>query len=314
MQTRFISTALVFCALFTASCQGNRVDAANPSNINRANHIEKTSPTETSPLAAATTSPEATTPNPVATPSPLAQPTAALETAAAKTTASEAIAREIETGIPSTAVASTAVAVTEQPGPKFGILTNIQAGDYRCYASITGQDGKQYNLGATFEVCTSQYLHDVVQFTYERIPSLTCRDVNFAEDCPEVSAQDATATEIVITQIEPIDSSQIVSTSYSNRDWNITVSSFEPWSGINNTGNATYKGCDSEGNCIELSGGTSTCRDGECWTTWHNGNARYSIIETLGEEPSQTARLLVLIDGQVGVDDSTLQIDSYPNP
>ncbi len=314
MQTRFISTALVFCALFTASCQGNRVDAANPGNAGR---IEQTSPSETSPLAAATQSPEAITPSPVATnnaASPVAQPSAALETAGAETIDLGTIPTGTAADIPSAEVASTAVPASEQPGPKFGILTDIQAGDYRCYASITGQDGKKYNLGATFEVCTDQYLHDVVQFTYKRIPSLTCQDVNFAEDCPETSAQDVTATEIVITQIEPVDSTQIVSTNYSNRDWNITVSSFEPWSGVNDTGNATYKGCDRDGNCIELTGGTSACRDGECWTTWHNGNARYSIIETLGEEPSQTARLLVLIDGQVGVDDSTLQINGFPNP
>ncbi len=187
-------------------------------------------------------------------------------------------------------------------GPEFGILEAVDPGDERCYLSLKAQDGQTYTLGATFVVCTDEYLNQAVQLTYERLTSLSCPDVS--DDCSEMA----------VTAIAPDKTDQVVKTRYSNQDWDIIVSSVEPWSGVNGTGNATYKGCDPEGNCIELGGGTSTCRDGECWTTWHNGNARYSIIEKIGEEASKTARLLVLMDGQVGVDDSSLQINGYPNP
>jgi hypothetical protein len=49
----------------------------------------------------------------------------------------------------------------------------------------------------------------------------------------------------------------------SNGEWIITTDNHDSWTGVNNTGNISYKGCDVKGKCIELTGGKVFCRDAQ---------------------------------------------------
>ena len=48
------------------------------------------------------------------------------------------------------------------------------------------------------------------------------------------------------------------------------------WTGKNGTGNLSYYGCDRNSNCVYLTGGTVTCRDGVCLSHWQNKNYGYT--------------------------------------
>ena len=193
-------------------------------------------------------------------------------------------------------------------GPKYGILETVDPGDNRCYLKLkSAEDGKSYWLGATYQVCTDEYLHDVVKLTYERLSSLECPDV--ADDCSEMA----------VTRIQSVDTNQIVSTSYLGREWDLTVSAFEPWSGIQNTGSFTLKGVRRNGEILDLGGGQITCDLGSCTTVWQDGNLRYALIEEISKAdrlengPAQSARLLTFVGNQIGAED-VLEQERFPNP
>ncbi|MBD0346093.1 MAG: hypothetical protein ICV63_14965, partial [Coleofasciculus sp. Co-bin14] len=67
----------------------------------------------------------------------------------------------------------------------------------------------------------------------------------------------------------------------SNGEWTITIGNRDSWSGVNGTGNLSYRGCDSKGNCINLTGGRVTCRDGVCTMGWSNGDYLYTIAQPI---------------------------------
>ena len=62
---------------------------------------------------------------------------------------------------------------------------------------------------------------------------------------------------------------------------------------MNNTGNLTYKGCDAQGNCINLTGGKVSCRDGRCVTGWVNGDYRYILSQPITEDGNGSPTLIV---------------------
>ncbi len=77
----------------------------------------------------------------------------------------------------------------------------------------------------------------------------------------------------------------------------------DSWSGVNGTGNLSYKGCDADGNCLELSGGTITCRDGKCISGWKNGNYTYALVSPITETGDGPTQLLVREGDKVIVDE-----------
>jgi hypothetical protein len=75
----------------------------------------------------------------------------------------------------------------------------------------------------------------------------------------------------------------------SNDEWTITIGNLQSWSGVNNTGNLSYYGCDSQQHCLKLDGGKMSCRDGICAMGWSNGEYFYSIQSPMtagGSQPS----------------------------
>jgi hypothetical protein len=83
------------------------------------------------------------------------------------------------------------------------------------------------------------------------------------------------------------------STTLSNGNWTITIGNLQSWSGVNNTGNLTYYGCDRENQCLRLTGGTMTCREGLCSSDWTNGDYRYIIRSSMSESGNEPSELIV---------------------
>ena len=78
----------------------------------------------------------------------------------------------------------------------------------------------------------------------------------------------------------------------------VSIGNTASWTGRNGTGNLSYYGCDrssphnaeeskqqvvNPGNCIYLTGGKITCRDGFCRTTWQNKNYSYVLSSPITE-------------------------------
>jgi hypothetical protein len=84
---------------------------------------------------------------------------------------------------------------------------------------------------------------------------------------------------------------------YSNGKWTITIGNYNSWDGVNNTGNLTYKGCDDQGNCIELTGGKVSCRGGQCVTGWVNGEYRYIWSSPITEDGASGSPTLMVRQG-----------------
>ncbi len=176
--------------------------------------------------------------------------------------------------------------------PEVGVIRRIQQGDLMCYISFTDEFGKRRQVGATFELCQNprQYLNQRVRLVYG-IRSVS--DCQSAEPCGR-----SRRTHLVI-RMDPVDQAgRPVSTTDSvvlrNRDWTIAVGNRNSWSGVNGTGNMTYRACNTRGECLRLSGGVTTCRDGLCATTWRNGEFSYTLNSLITDDSRRTASTLVV--------------------
>ncbi|KAM3100916.1 hypothetical protein ACKFKF_10620 [Phormidesmis sp. 146-12] len=74
-----------------------------------------------------------------------------------------------------------------------------------------------------------------------------------------------------------------------NDDWTITIGNTNSWSGVNGTGNLTYRGCDTQNRCLNLTGGRVTCRDGICRIGWRNRDYSYVLEEPMDNPDLPTA-------------------------
>ncbi|WP_323257616.1 hypothetical protein [Spirulina sp. CCNP1310] len=184
---------------------------------------------------------------------------------------------------PPTTPTAPPVAMDTSGYPEIVTITELQPGDLMCYAQVMDQSGQVFEIGATFEICDrrDQLMNQVVRLAYqqENVP-----DCESAEPCGR------SRTERLITETIILGEQWSV---FSNGSWTVTVGQIETWNGQNNTGNLTYYGCDPQGNCLALSGGAITCRDGMCYMAWRNGNYTYTLASEIGEEASGDTRLLV---------------------
>jgi len=185
--------------------------------------------------------------------------------------------------------------------PTIATVKELVTGDIICYATIVDDQGKEHNVGASFEICdqADKYLNQKVRASYE-IASLN--DCESAEPCGK------TRQESIISQMEIL---QETSTgepqsteleTFTNGKWTITIGGRNSWSGVNNTGNLSYQGCDDQGNCIKLhrqsrecrlTGGTVNCLNCECVMGWVNGDYRYIVSSPITEDGTGSSTLIV---------------------
>ncbi len=197
---------------------------------------------------------------------------------------------------------------TEQAAlPAIATLTRVEQGDLQCYLSFTDSQGQSFDIGGSFDICTEQYLNQTVQITYE---------LGSVNDCESIEPCGKSKEVTLVTQLKPQDAQAITSnsatptdsTTYRNANWTVTVSNSDSWSGINGTGDFRYRGCDANGNCLELTGGTATCRDGKCVTGWRNGNFSYALISQITEDAGDGKVQLLVREGDKAIVDETLQL------
>jgi hypothetical protein len=176
--------------------------------------------------------------------------------------------------------------------PTIATVKELVTGDIICYATLVDDQGKQHNIGASFEICAQadKYLNQKVRASYE-IASLN--DCESAEPCGK-SRQESIISQMEILQETSTGQPQASQLqTFTNGKWTITIGGGNSWSGVNNTGNLSYKGCDDQGNCIKLTGGTVNCRRGECVMGWVNGDYRYIFSQPITEDGTGSPTLIV---------------------
>lgn len=175
--------------------------------------------------------------------------------------------------------------------PEVGVIQQIRQGDTMCYITYRDEFGKTRTVGALFKFCENprQYLNRRMRLVYG------VRSVN---DCQSEEPCGKTRRTHVVIRMDTVDrADRNLSTDsvvLRNQDWAITVGNRNSWSGVNGTGNLTYRGCDSRQQCLNLTGGIIVCRSGFCSTSWRNGEYTYNLLSpiTTGERTS-TSTLVI---------------------
>lgn len=181
--------------------------------------------------------------------------------------------------------------------PKIGTIKRIEQGDLACYVNLIDEKGKEHNISADFEICADKekFINKKVKLSYD---ILNFNDCQSNEPCGKTKKESAIVKMEVIGDSKSVKSSGDTQT-ISNGEWTIKLSNYDSWNGVNNTGNVKYYGCDSKGNCLELTGGEVSCRNGKCLTGWRNGSYTY-VIEDLISEDSNNEKGSTLIVRQNG--------------
>lgn len=177
--------------------------------------------------------------------------------------------------------------------PTVGTVNSMVNGDIMCYVNLRDENQTEHNLGASFELCTKQktFLNKKVRLTYQQVAVNDCKS---AEPCGK-TRQESLITKMEIIAGKPESSSN--SQTLSNGKWTITIGNRNSWSGVNGTGNLTYRGCDDKGKCINLNGGKVTSRDGKVFMGWKNGDYFYIVEQTITEEESKSSTTLIVRKG-----------------
>ncbi|MBD2136990.1 hypothetical protein H6F32_05175 [Anabaena sp. FACHB-1237] len=207
--------------------------------------------------------------------------------------------------------------------PKTGTIKALVNGDLLCYVTLTDDQGRESQVGASFEICPEEkkFLNKKVRLFY-KISSVN--DCESAEPCgktrkesivdkmeiiqdkssikkgnnPEIqtSATLTTGTNVVSGQLNnnnKNNKNNKDTQTVSNGKWTITTGNHNSWNGVNGTGNISYKGCDNSGKCLELTGGKITCRDGKCITGWVNEDYVYIMEQEIRETGDSSPILIV---------------------
>lgn len=184
--------------------------------------------------------------------------------------------------------------------PEEGTVTKLVNGDLMCYVTLVDKKGIEHNVGATFEICADEkkVLNKKVNAVYE---------IQSVSDCESAEPCGKTRKEAIITKMEVVNegaeekslsgnSKSGKSQTLSNGKWTITLSNTDSWNGVNGTGDVNYQGCDTNGKCLQLTGGKVSCRDGKCITGWQNGDYFYILEQPMTEDGNSTSTLRVRKD------------------
>lgn len=167
---------------------------------------------------------------------------------------------------------------TQRQQIKVGTVKSMVNGDLMCYVTLADENNVAHQVGASFDICEKQdtFLNKKVRVSYELVSINDCQS---AEPCGK------TRKESIITKMEIIgqgnSGNQSNSQTLSNGEWTITIGNQDSWSGVNGTGNLSYRGCDAQGNCINLTEGRVSCRNGVCAMGWSNGDYLYTIEQPM---------------------------------
>lgn len=208
--------------------------------------------------------------------------------------------------------------------PKTGTVKALVNGDLLCYVTLTDDQKKESQVGASFEICAEEkkFLNKKVRLFYEIASVNDCESaepcgktrkesiVNKMEIIPDKSSiknknnlvnQTSNQTSVKLTTGSNVVSGKLDNNKKNNKDtqtvsngkWTITTGNHNSWDGVNGTGNISYKGCDNSGKCLELTEGKIICRDGKCITSWVNKDYVYIIQQEITETGDSSPILIV---------------------
>lgn len=160
--------------------------------------------------------------------------------------------------------------------PTIGVFNSARLGDLLCYVTVTSREGKTSEVGASADLC-------------DRSPSLTNQTLRFIYDdavmpqehCNNTGLCGANNRQTVISDVVMLGENWQV---LSNGTWTVTVGQAETWDGRNNTGNLTYYGCNDQNDCLALTEGKITCRDGVCHIGWQQDDYFYILSTPIVED------------------------------
>ncbi|MUG95714.1 hypothetical protein F7734_26505 [Scytonema sp. UIC 10036] len=178
--------------------------------------------------------------------------------------------------------------------PTVGTIKELVTGDLMCYVTLLDEKNLERRVGASFEICAKEktFLNKKVRLTYGNAR---------INDCQSIEPCGKTRIETIVTKMEIVGSSQAKNSAntrtITNGQWTVTIGNINSWSGVNGTGNLTYRGCDSQGKCINLTGGKMTCRQGICTMTWNNKDYKYNIQQAMGnpDRPSSASSTILTV-------------------
>lgn len=181
--------------------------------------------------------------------------------------------------------------------PEVGVIQNIQQGDIMCYITFKDEAGAERTVGAIFELCENpqQFINQRMRLVY---------GIETVNDCTSAEPCGKTRQAQVVIQMQPVDGAARPADSnlqvLTNGEWKITIGNRDSWSGVNGTGELTYRGCNSQQECIDLTGGKVTCRDGICSTSWVNGDYSYNLRSPMTDGTGASdSKLIVSRNGDV---------------
>lgn len=166
--------------------------------------------------------------------------------------------------------------------PEIATVRQIKTENSGCTLMLEDANGDVFAIATSLTICQDQaeFLNKKVRAIYEQGSS-----------------------GVVVTSLEIVDAPSTApdSQTLSNGKWTITIGNMNAWSGVNNTGNATYRGCDDRGNCLDLAHGKTSCRDGLCVTGWQNGDYIYAVESAISDRPDTSQTTLIVRKGDTEI-------------
>ena len=188
--------------------------------------------------------------------------------------------------------------------PAIGTIISMEQGDVGCYPDLhSALTGEYFSPIGSFELC----------FTEDELVGLTSRfdyRVGAFSNCESAECDTSVYYWYLADAIVLGDAWLLLE----NTEWSVSVGHLENWDGTNDTGDLTYVGCDisqaenPEGSCLALTGGTKTCTDHTCVTTWTDDDHVYSLSSPISEDetwPPQT--LTVTLNGEIVTESEGLE-------
>ena len=192
--------------------------------------------------------------------------------------------------------------------PAIGTILEMQQGDASCYQRLYSLlTGEYLSLLGSFELCYTEFV------TEDVLVGLTSRfdyRVGAFSNCNSAEC-DTSVYHWYLADAIVLGDAWLMA---ENAEWSVSVGHLESWDGTNDTGDLTYVGCDilqsenPQGSCLALTGGTKTCTDHTCITTWTDDDYVYSLSSPISEDetwPPQT--LTVTLNGEVVTESEGLE-------
>ncbi|MBD2568965.1 hypothetical protein [Anabaena lutea] len=278
MQKLIPTISLIIGCISITSCGNSPTNTANTAQESSTNTVAQ-SQTTTSPEPETETSTK----------------TESIQKPETETSAKTAKTKRFPKSVTDTQAKTTQSETKVPKQPEVATVKELVNGDLLCYVKLVDENGTEYNEGASFEICAEEakFLNKKVRASYQ---------IKSVSDCQSAEPCGKTRKESIITNMEVLDeksstktedSKSSKSNTISNGEWTITIGNTDSWTGVNNTGNLTYKGCDSQGKCINLTGGKISCRDGKCVTGWTNGDYVYILEQPITEDGNSPSTLIV---------------------